>query len=253
MRTPRTDMSVVRAMLLMSGSGSNVGALVEATYSKPRRLFGFEPVVIVASRPCAGIERVKQLGFPSEHIHIVPKEGRTKRLLKLGEQYRPDIGQQLGWMPMTHRDVVFWFDDDGRIGMTNGHPVSLHPGHADFGGTGMHGEIAVEAWCRFAHATGRRVIEPTIQCVHPTKYDGGDLLDSCLVPIDAENDSVEDVQKRAGPAENLLTVKFACEVARTGRLSIEVRSEPLVQPHEMDAWRQARAEALAAHGINPND
>ncbi len=120
-----------RIAVLISGGGTNLQALIDATTRG--EIFNGEIVVVISSNPEAkGLERAKMAGIPSR----VPKglcDSREYRenLMHLLLEARPDLVVLAGYLKILDKEVVdaFW----GRI--INIHP-SLLPKH---GGKGCYG------------------------------------------------------------------------------------------------------------------
>ena len=112
-------MSGARIVVLVSGGGSNLQALLDASR---RRELGGEVVAVVANRADAyGLVRAAEAGVPS--LVVGPEEGEVRadydaRLAKVVGGFEPDLVVLAGWMRILTMRFLGAFPD--RV-------VNLHP------------------------------------------------------------------------------------------------------------------------------
>jgi len=246
----------LRLAILISGGGSTMKSIVEAT--KPSgTLFGkVKPVVVIASKPgIQGIERACDLDVP---VFIINRRGYEKGQ-EGSDAYEKDLlaalqtsgaewVSQNGWLPLTPESVISCFE--GRI--FNQHPGPLDPGHKDkdgkqlhFGGVGMHGLTVPAAVLEF-QCLARRIFpdEATIHRVD-TGFDGGMVVARREVEI-ISGDTPESVAQRMLPIEHQLQIDFWGE-AYEGHVSEVSRDMPLIYDDESDLLQQAIIYARRAY------
>jgi phosphoribosylglycinamide formyltransferase-1 len=127
--------SKVKIMVLVSGGGTNLQALLDA-----RKNDGSEIVLVVSDNPKAyALDRAKAAGVAAaveEPDWNIPKDKRRQelsdRILKLAETYHIDLIVLAGFLSILRGEIVRRYS--GRI-------INLHPSLLPkFGGDGMYGE-----------------------------------------------------------------------------------------------------------------
>ncbi|SFR41125.1 phosphoribosylglycinamide formyltransferase-1 [Marinobacter daqiaonensis] len=190
-----------RILVLASGSGTNLQALVEATRERD---FPGEIVAVGSNRPQAfALERAAQAGietFTVDHTSHGSREEFDAALRLELERRRPDLIVLAGFMRILTQDFVRAFH--GR--MLNVHP-SLLPRYR---GLNTH-QRAIDA--------GDRVHGVSIHFV-TEDLDGGPVIAQAEVPVHPD-DTIESLGERVQEREHLLypiVVRWFCE----GRLSL---------------------------------
>ncbi len=233
----------MRIALLISGGGTTATAIIEAT--RNGRLAGVIPALVIASRAdCAGIARLKEIGFPEHDIVIIdPKTFATSEefgaaILAECTSRRVEFVGQYGWMVKTPENVVAAYEGK----MVNQHPGPLFPGHPDFGGKGMYGMRVHAARLYFVRKVNRDFwSEATAQRV-AVNFDEGAVLKMKRVPIEA-NDTPEDLQKRMLPIEHQVHIETLADFVH-GTVSEYQRQNPLVLPSEEEILEKCKEEAI---------
>lgn len=198
-------MGISRVAVLVSGSGSNLQALLDALAPDdgPGRI-----CVVVSNRKGAfGLERAKAAGVPGVYIgrgNWPDPEERNKALLQTLESAKVDWVVLAGYLDILPPEIIQRFK--GRI--LNIHP-SLIPA---FCGMGYHGirvhEAAVERGVRVSGATVHFVDEGA---------DTGPILCQESVPVYV-GDTAEELQQRILTVEHRLLVR-AVKAAVSGRIA----------------------------------
>ena len=201
-------MSMSRLIVLCSGNGSNLQALIDAAAA--REILA-EIVGVLADRPCFALERAEKAGIPTTCIerksYAQPLDFQ-KDMLAAMQAYTPDGVVLAGYLSILHEEAIQAFAHK----MINVHP-SLLP---LFGGKGCYGhrvhQAVLDAGCKVTGAT-----------VHFVEYgvDQGPIIAQQCIPVYAE-DSADDIAKRIHPIEHELLVKSTALLCQ-GRLSIQGR------------------------------
>jgi phosphoribosylglycinamide formyltransferase-1 len=207
-------MKKIRTVVLISGSGSNLQALIDAcSYSD----FPAEIVAVISNRPEAlGLNRAQQHGIPTavlDHRPFATREAFDAELQRLIDRYAPDLVVLAGFMRILTPALVSHYL--GR--MLNIHPslLPLYPGlhthrRALEAGDGEHGA--------------------TVHFVTP-ELDGGPPVIQASVPVEA-GDTEEMLAKRVLAREHMiypLAVRWFAEgklVLREGKAFFEERPIP---------------------------
>jgi len=157
-------------VILISGSGSNMAALVEA--SKQRRWaqrWGGRVVAVISNRPeAAGLLWAQEQGLSTAVVDHRQHDGREAfdaALMQAIDTHRPALVLLAGFMRILTPGFVAHYE--GRL--INIHP-SLLPA---FPGLKTH-QRAIEMGCRFAGATIHRVT---------AELDHGEILAQAVVPV----------------------------------------------------------------------
>jgi formyltetrahydrofolate-dependent phosphoribosylglycinamide formyltransferase len=195
-----------RLVVLVSGSGTNLQAILDACSSG--RL-GAEVVAVVSNRADAvGLERARRAGVPAVCLAPRPDEPRgdyDARLADVVAGFDPTWVVLAGWMRILSMSFLGWFP---------GMVVNLHPA--------LPGELPGTRAIERAHAewvAGRR--ESTGVMVHLVPDEGvddGPLLATVEVPI-LPGDTVDTLAERVHVAEHALLVDTLCSLCPASRLS----------------------------------
>ncbi len=160
-----------RILILLSGRGSNLAALVEAAREQdwPAQVVG-----VISNRPqAAGLAWAHAQGLPTQavdHQAFASRQAFDAALLAACQSYRPDLVVLAGFMRVLGTEFVRHYE--GRL--INIHP-SLLPAF-----TGLHTHRrALEAGVKLAGAT--------VHYVTPT-LDHGPVIAQAVVPVQADDD-----------------------------------------------------------------
>lgn len=184
-------------MVLISGNGSNLQALLDATRMK---MLDAQVVGVVSNRKDAyGLERARKAGVPTHYHPLKPymqaeksREEYDADLARIVAEWRPDFVVLAGWMHILSSAFLTHFA--WRV-------VNLHPAlPGQF--PGAHAiEEALAAYQRGEiRATGVMV-----HLVPDEAVDAGPVLESEEVPIYA-TDTVESLAKRMHSVEHRVLV-----------------------------------------------
>ncbi|MCB9795216.1 MAG: phosphoribosylglycinamide formyltransferase [Alphaproteobacteria bacterium] len=195
----------LRVVVLISGSGSNLQAILDACADG--RIEG-EVVAVVSNRRAAyGLTRAEQAGVPTEYLPLArfTRQGQGREdydaaVAELVLGYAPDLVVLAGWM---HVLSPAFLDR-----LPAGRVINLHPAlPGQFAGTHAI-ERAFEAYRAGA-------LEHTGIMVHEVipEVDAGPVLGTALVPIHADDD-LEALTARVHAAEHALLVQVIAERAR---------------------------------------
>ena len=163
-----------RLVVLVSGSGSNLQAIIDACASDRLRA---EVVAVVSNKPDVfALQRADAAGVPAVHVGVHPGEERSDydaRLADVVAGFDPDLVVLAGWMRLLTMSFLGWFPN--RV-------VNLHPAlPGDLPGTG-----AVErAWQEAVDGT-RTSTGVMVHLVPDEGVDDGPVLGTATVPIDVE-------------------------------------------------------------------
>ena len=216
MKAPSTGEAVAdakRVVVLVSGHGSNLQALLDAAAAPGS---GLAVVLVVADRPGAfGLERARRAGIdtavarPADHPDRAAYDLALRDLVAAA---RPDVVCLAGFMRILGPSFVRAFPD--RI--VNTHP-SLLPA--------FRGAHAV----RDALAYGVRVTGCTVHLVDE-EVDHGPVLFQAAVPIEPGDDE-DHLHERIKREERRL-LPVAVRLLAEGRVRVEGRQARLVEPEE---------------------
>ena len=177
-------------VILISGSGSNMAALVEA--SKQARWgerFGAGVVAVLSNRPdAAGLAWARERGLATavvDHKQHADREAFDAALITAIDAHVPALVLLAGFMRILTPGFVRHYE--GRL--LNIHP-SLLPA---FPGLKTH-QRAIEMGCRFAGATIHRVT---------SELDHGEILEQAVVPV-LPGDTPEALAARVLTQEHLI-------------------------------------------------
>ena len=193
--TPRSPAVVptVRLVVLASGNGSNLQAVLDACAS---RTLPAQVVAVVSDHDHAyALKRAADAGVPSVHVGRHPGEPRgdyDARLADVVAGFGPDLVVLAGWMRILTSSFLGWFPD--RV-------VNLHPA--------LPGELpgthAIERAWHQALAGERTRTGVMVHLVPDEGVDDGPVLATVEVPILAD-DTLDTLEARVHAAEHVLLV-----------------------------------------------
>jgi len=188
-----------RIVVLVSGSGTNLQALIDAEAADPA--FGATIVAVGADRTgIQGLVRAEQAGIPTFALRVKDFAGREewdRALRDKVAEYEPDLVVSAGFMKLLGPDFLAAFD--GRV--INTHPA-LSPSFP-----GMHGPADALAY-------GVKITGCTVFFV-AGGVDDGPVVAQAAVPVEA-GDDVESLHERIKTAERALLVDVVGRLARHG-------------------------------------
>jgi len=187
-----------RLVVLVSGAGTNLQALLEATADPA---YGAKVVAVGSDRPgIAALDRAEAAGVPT-FVHRVPdypdRAAWDRALRDTVAGHAPDLIVSAGFMKLVGDDFLAEFG--GR--MINTHPALL-PSFP-----GMHG-------VRDALAYGVTVTGCTLFAV-TAGIDDGPVIAQSVVEVEPEDDE-DSLHGRIKIAERRLLVEYTGRMARTG-------------------------------------
>ncbi|MEU4208510.1 phosphoribosylglycinamide formyltransferase [Streptomyces sp. NPDC026206] len=189
-----------RIVVLVSGSGTNLQALLDAIAADPDG-YGARVVAVGADRDgIAGLERAERAGLPTFVCRVKDHPGREAWDLALAEataEYEPDLVVSAGFMKIVGKEFLARFG--GRI--VNTHPALL-PSFP-----GAHG-------VRDALAYGVKVTGCTVHFVD-NGVDTGPVIAQGVVEVGDEDDEAA-LHERIKEVERQLLVEVVGRLARHG-------------------------------------
>jgi len=192
-----------RLVVLVSGSGSNLQAIIDACADE--RLPA-EVVAVVSNKPDVfALQRADAAGVPAVHVGVHPGEERSDydaRLADVVAGFDPDLVVLAGWMRILTLSFLGWFPQ--RV-------VNLHPAlPGELPGTGAIGR----AWDQ-AVAGARTQTGVMVHLVPDEGVDDGPVLGTAIVPIDvsAGFDAYAALVQRAEHRLLVDTVSALCSTA----------------------------------------
>ncbi|MDT8435116.1 MAG: phosphoribosylglycinamide formyltransferase [Gemmatimonadota bacterium] len=204
-----------RVTVLVSGSGTNLQALLDAFPGEDPQAPRI--VRVVASRPGIGaLDRAERAGVPTGVLDPDLRGGAfAEALLDELERARTDLVVLAGFLKLVPAEVVR---------ACRGRIVNIHPALLPaFGGTGMYGRRVHEAVLR----AGARVTGVTVHLVDE-EYDHGAVLAQWPVPV-REGDDPERLAARVLEVEHRLLPRVVAALA-DGTVEIGADGRP--------AWRR---------------
>ena len=191
----------MRVAVLVSGSGSNLQALLDAL-----RPGGPAHVVqVISSRPGAGaLERARKAGVPTTVLADTQDTGELLAALR-----DTDLAVLAGYLQRIPPAVVARF----RLRLINIHPALLPA----FGGPGMYGRRVHEA----VLASGAPISGATVHYVDE-EYDRGPIIAQWPVPVRA-GDTPESLAVRVLEVEHRLLPRVVLELAHRGPSGVPLR------------------------------
>lgn len=185
---------MMRVVVLISGRGSNLQALIDAWQSG-----GFSIVGVVSNNAnAAGLQFAAGAGITTAavpHLDHVDREGFERALIKVIDRWQPDLIVLAGFMRILTGKFVGHYA--GR--MINIHP-SLLP---DFPGLNTH-ERALQAAVQWHGASVHYVTD---------ELDGGPVISQTRMSIEVD-DQAKDLAARLLPREHRLLAATVTEIAR---------------------------------------
>ncbi|MGW1881055.1 phosphoribosylglycinamide formyltransferase [Streptomyces sp. NPDC001970] len=193
-------MAAARLVVLVSGSGTNLQALLDAIHEDPEG-FGAEIVAVGADREgIAGLERATRAGIPTFVRKLgdyATREEWDRALTEATAAYEPDLVVSAGFMKIVGKGFLDVFG--GRF--VNTHPALL-PSFA-----GAHG-------VRDALAYGVKVTGCTVHFVDDG-VDTGPIIAQGVVHVRDEDDEAA-LHERIKEVERQLLVDVVGRLARNG-------------------------------------
>ncbi len=195
-------MSQPRLVVLISGNGTNLQALLDACASGELEA---QVVAVISNRKAAyGLVRAQKAGVPTEYFPLKPysdagrsREEYDRDLADRVERYAPDLVVLAGWMHVLTPAFINRFA--GRL-------INLHPAlPGQFPGTHAI-ERAFEAFQRGAIAHSGVMIHHVVP-----EVDAGEVVDSVIVPF-VPNDTLDDFEARVHAHEHKLIVRAVRQV-----------------------------------------
>eukprot|EP01137_Pigoraptor_chileana_P002533 Opistho-2@41500 len=191
------------AVILISGNGSNLQAIIDAVASK--RLPLDIKLVISNRKDAFGLTRAKNANIPTHYAPLKPYKdaGKSREeydtdLAGVLKEHTPDLVILAGWM---HVFTPTFFDKYTST------VINLHPA--------LPGEFdGVDAIHRAYNASREGKIKRTGVMVHKVTpvVDHGEILGVREVPIH-ENDTLADLEARMHATEHVLLVDTLCSIA----------------------------------------
>ena len=183
-----------KIVILISGAGSNMAAIVQAAHQQRwgERL-GVQVAAVISNKPGAsGLDWLRSQSTYSriqtdvlEHTQFESREAFDQALMQRIDVHAPDLVVLAGFMRILTPDFVAHYA--GRL--INIHP-SLLPA---FTGLNTH-QRALDAGCKFAGATVHQVT---------AELDHGQILAQAAVPV-LPGDSAQDLAARVLTQEHLI-------------------------------------------------
>lgn len=184
-------MSVKRIGVLVSGGGTNLQAIIDATLKGD---INGEVVIVISNRKDAyGLERARIKGIRSEFVDYSDVDAYNKRVLELLIEEKVDLVVLAGYLKVVGKDIIGTYEN--RI--INIHP-SLIP---SFCGKGYYGERVHKA----VLDKGVKVTGVTVHFVDEGTDTGKIILQEAVEVLD--DDTIESLQKRVLEIEHKLLVK----------------------------------------------
>ncbi|MEU5436591.1 phosphoribosylglycinamide formyltransferase [Streptomyces sp. NPDC020719] len=200
MASPSPSAAPARLVVLVSGSGTNLQALLDAIEADPDG-YGARIVAVGADRDgIAGLERAERAGLPTFVCRVKDHPTRDawdRALAEATAAYEPDLVVSAGFMKIVGKEFLARFG--GRV--VNTHPALL-PSFP-----GAHG-------VRDALAYGAKVTGCTVHFVDDG-VDTGPIIAQGVVEIRAD-DTEEALHERIKEVERRLLVDVVGRLARDG-------------------------------------
>jgi phosphoribosylglycinamide formyltransferase-1 len=191
---PAPSHHVTRLVVMASGTGSNLQAILDACAGGE---LDAEVVAVVSDKDNAyALKRAADAGVPSVHVGRHAGEDRADydaRLADIVSGFAPDLIVLAGWMRILTNAFLGWFPDE----VINLHPAL--PGE-------LPGTRAVERAWHEALAGERTHTGVMVHRVPDEGVDTGPVLASVEVPINLD-DTFESLQARIHAAEHRLLVE----------------------------------------------
>lgn len=177
-------------VILISGSGSNMAAIVQASIKgRWRQRFGAQVAAVISNKAeAAGLDFAREHHIATavlDHKAYPSREAFDAALMAEIDRYQPELVVLAGFMRILTPGFVAHYA--GRL--VNIHP-SLLPA---FPGLQTH-QRAIDAGCRFAGCTVHRVT---------AELDHGEYLDQAVVPV-LRGDTAQTLAARVLTQEHLI-------------------------------------------------
>jgi phosphoribosylglycinamide formyltransferase-1 len=189
-------------VILVSGSGSNMAAIVRAAQRDrwPERL-GAQVAAVISNRPDAGgLALAREQGIATEvvdHKRFDGREAFDAALAGAIDNYQPALVVLAGFMRIL---------TPGFVGRYQGRLLNIHPSLLPaFPGLHTH-QRALEAGCRFAGATVHQVT---------AELDHGPILDQAVVPV-LPGDTPQTLAARVLTQEHVIYPRAIAALLRQG-------------------------------------
>lgn len=157
-------------VILISGSGSNMAAIVQAAQQQDwQRAFGASVTAVISNRPgAAGLEVAQSLGVATQvldHRAFATREAFDAALMQVIDRYLPALVVLAGFMRIL---------TPGFVGHYAGRLINIHPSLLPaFTGLNTH-QRAIDAGCAEAGCTVHQVT---------AELDHGPILAQAAVPV----------------------------------------------------------------------
>jgi len=177
-------------VILISGSGSNMAAIVRAAQQQGwQQQFGAGMAAVISNRPdAAGLQLAQSLGVPTQvlsHQAFDSREAFDAALMQLIDGYQPALVVLAGFMRILTPGFVHHYA--GRL-------INIHPSMLPaFSGLNTH-QRAIDAGCQQAGATVHQVT---------AELDHGPILAKAVVPV-LPGDTAEVLAERVLAQEHIL-------------------------------------------------
>lgn len=198
-----------RLVVLVSGSGSNLQAIIDAC--DDGRLPAEVVAVVSNKADVFALQRADAAGVPAVHVGVHPGEERSDydaRLADVVAGFDPDVVVLAGWMRILTMSFLGWFPN--RV-------VNLHPAlPGDLPGT----DAIERAWNEAVTGT-RTNTGVMVHLVPDEGVDDGPVLGTATVPIDTAA-GFEAFAERVHDTEHQLLVATLAELCTAARTHTEV-------------------------------
>ncbi len=183
-----------KIVILISGAGSNMAAIVQAAHQQRwAQLLGVQVAAVISNKPgAAGLDWLRSQSAYSaiqtdvlEHTQFESREAFDQALMQRIDAHAPDLVVLAGFM----RILTPGFVDHYAGRLINIHP-SLLPA---FTGLNTH-QRAIDAGCKFAGASVHQVT---------AELDHGQILAQAVVPV-LPGDTAKDLAARVLTQEHLI-------------------------------------------------
>jgi len=177
-------------VILISGSGSNMAAIVQAAQQQDwHQAFGASISAVISNRPdAAGLQVAQSLGVPTQvldHRAFESREAFDAALMQLIDRYQPALVVLAGFMRIL---------TPGFVGHYAGRLINIHPSLLPaFTGLNTH-QRAIDAGCVEAGCTVHQVT---------AELDHGPILAQAAVPV-LPDDTAETLAARVLVEEHRL-------------------------------------------------
>ncbi|GCE18895.1 phosphoribosylglycinamide formyltransferase [Dictyobacter kobayashii] len=204
----------LKVAVLISGSGSNLQALIDAIESQ--QLPGVEIVLVISNKANAqGLQRALKHKLPVAYVPWKKREEAEQRITALLQLFQADLIVLAGWMRILSADFTAQFPQR----MINLHPALLPD---DSGDTYTTSDGSVIPALRGLHVieraidAGLKVTGSTVHYVIPA-VDAGPVIGRAEVAIDA-NETADTLQEKLKKQEHRLIVEAVRAYAQQAHL-----------------------------------